>query len=179
MQKITVNQLKKVNFMNGICKNSFAAEFLKAAVIFMAGGFIYGAIEILYRGHTHPSMFLLGGLSLLWVGGLNSFFGKNPPLLLQMAIGSAIITLGEFICGVVVNLWLGMDVWDYSKMPFNIMGQVCLLFVFIWFFLSLPAILIEDYMRSGMFNEPKRVYKRILFSGAASKRRICSQNAQK
>ena len=178
MQKITVNQLQKGKYMNGISKNGFAAEFLKAAVIFMAGGFIYGAIEILYRGHTHPSMFVLGGLSLLWVGGLNSFFGKNPPLLLQMAAGSVIITLGEFVCGVVVNLWLGMDVWDYSKMPFNIMGQVCLLFVFIWFFLSLPAILIEDYMRSGMFGEPKRVYKRLFFRRTVSNRAKISQNAQ-
>lgn len=179
MQKIALNPFRKDSFMKGISKNSFVAEFLKAAVIFMAGGFIYGAIEILYRGHTHPSMFVLGGLSLLWVGGLNSFFGKNPPILLQMAIGSAIITLGEFVCGVVVNLWLGMEVWDYSKMPFNIMGQVCLLFVFIWFFLSLPAILVEDYMRSEMFREPKRVYKRLLFRGAVSNREKLGQIAQK
>ena len=129
---------------------SFFGELLEAGVIFLSGGFIYGGIEILYRGNTHPSMFVLGGLSLLWIGGLNRFYGKKPPIFLQMLIGGGIITLGEFLCGIVVNLWLNLDVWDYSKLPFNIMGQICLLFTLIWIALSYPAIIIEDYLRKGM-----------------------------
>lgn len=128
-------------------ENSFAREFLRSLVIFLAGGFIYGAVEILYRGHTHPSMFVLGGICLLWVGGLNSFFGRTPPLWVQLLLGGVFITLAEFACGLVYNVWLGMKVWDYSKLPLNIMGQVCPMFFFAWVLLSFPAIIVEDVIR--------------------------------
>ncbi len=137
---------------------SFGAEFFRQFIIFLAGGFIYGAIEIMYRGYTHPSMFITGGLCLVWVGGLNSFFSVKIPLLLQMLIGAVIITAAEFLCGLIVNIGFGMDVWDYSGLPFNIMGQVCLLFLCLWFVLSLPAIFIEDFIRQGMFGEEKKKY---------------------
>ncbi|MBO6302480.1 MAG: hypothetical protein J6N15_08600 [Ruminiclostridium sp.] len=128
-------------------ENSFAREFLRSLVIFLAGGFIYGAVEILYRGHTHPSMFVLGGICLLWVGGLNSFFRRTPPLWVQLLLGGVFITLAEFACGLVYNVWLGMKVWDYSKLPLNIMGQVCPMFFFAWVLLSFPAIIVEDVIR--------------------------------
>lgn len=138
--------------------HSFFEEFFRQFIIFMAGGFIYGAVEILYRGHTHPSMFITGGLCLVWVGGLNSFFKRNISMPVQMIMGAFIITAAEFICGVIVNIGFGMQVWDYSDLPFNIMGQVCLLFLCIWFLFSLPAIFIEDFIRRGMFGEEKKKY---------------------
>lgn len=137
---------------------SFFREFFKQVIIFTMGGFIYGAIEILYRGHTHPSMFITGGLCLVWVGGLNSFFSVKIPVIFQMLLGSIIITSAEFLCGLIVNIGFNMHVWDYSNLPFNIMGQVCLLFLCIWFGISLPAIFIEDYIRTGMFGEEKKTY---------------------
>jgi len=131
-------------------KESFFLELFRQFVIMLYGGFIYGAVEILYRGHTHPSMFILGGLSLVWVGGLNCFFRRRLPIPVQMAIGSVIITLGEFVCGMIVNVQFGMDVWDYSDMPFNLYGQVCLLFMVIWFFFSFVAIKTEDFIRKRL-----------------------------
>ncbi len=141
-------------------QDSFGCEFFKQFIIFLFGGFLYGAVEILYRAHTHPSMFVTGGLCLVWVGGLNSFFGRVLPLPAQMAVGSLIITAAEFFCGLVVNVLLGLDVWDYSDLPFNLMGQVCLRFVLIWFFFALVAIVAEDYIRSGIFGEAKKHYRR-------------------
>lgn len=139
-------------------KGTFAGELFKQVVIFLMGGFIYGGIEILFRGYTHPSMFVTGGLCLVWVGGLNSFFRKQFTLPVQMLIGGLIITSAEFLCGLIVNIGFGMNVWDYSNMPFNIMGQVCLLFLFFWFLISFPAILIEDFIRRGMFGEKRKSY---------------------
>lgn len=139
-------------------RGSFSEELFKQVIIFLAGGFIYGAIEILFRGYTHPSMFITGGLCLVWVGGLNSFFEKQFSLPAQMFIGSIIITTAEFICGLIVNISFGMNVWDYSEMPFNLMGQVCLMFLCFWFLISFPAILIEDFIRWGMFGESKKSY---------------------
>lgn len=142
-------------------RDSFFIELFKQLVIFLFGGFIYGAVEILYRAHTHPSMFITGGLCLVWVGGLNSFFGKVLPLPAQMAVGSMIITAAELFCGLIVNVGFHMDVWDYSDLPFNFMGQICLRFVVIWFFFSLVAIVAEDFIRSRLFGEEKkRIFKR-------------------
>ena len=132
---------------------SFAEEFVKTAVIFLAGGFIYGLIEIIYRGNTHPSMFVLGGLCLVWIGGFDSFFRVTPPLWAQLLLGGTFITAAEFLCGLVYNVWLGMKVWDYSRLPMNIMGQICPMFFFIWVMISLPAIFLEDALRKAMSRE--------------------------
>ncbi len=136
--------------MGAMKRETFFLELFRQFVIMLYGGFIYGAVEILYRGHTHPSMFILGGLSLVWVGGLNCFFRRRLPIPVQMAIGSVIITLGEFVCGMIVNVGFGMHVWDYSKLPFNLYGQVCLLFMMIWFFFSFVAIKTEDFIRARL-----------------------------
>ncbi len=77
----------------------------------------------------------------------------------QMAISALIITTVELITGVIVNLWLGLNVWDYSKQPYNLLGQICLLYTNIWFFLSLPAILLDDYLRYYLMKEEKPHYK--------------------
>ncbi len=130
-------------------RNSFAAEMIKSFVIFLTGGFIYGLIEILYRGHTHPSMFVLGGLCLLWVGGFDSFFRRVPPLWLQIILGGIFITAAELVCGMIFNVGLGLRVWDYSKVPMNFMGQICPQFFFLWIALSLPAVLAEDLLRAA------------------------------
>ncbi len=134
---------------SGKTETSFAEEFIQSAVIFLTGGFVYGAIELIYRGHTHPSMFVLGGICLLWVGGLDSFFRVRLPLCVQIMLGGMFITLAEFLFGLVYNIWLGMKVWDYSMLPMNIMGQVCPLFFFAWVALSLPAIMAENIIRSS------------------------------
>lgn len=62
----------------------------------------------------------------------------------QMLLGSVIITLLEFVCGCIVNLLLHWNVWDYSNLPFNILGQICLPFSILWFFISFVAIVIDD-----------------------------------
>ena len=53
----------------------------------------------------------------------------------------------RFKCGVIVNIWLGWNIWDYSNTPFNILGQVCLPFALIWFVLAHAAIVLDDYLR--------------------------------
>ena len=100
-------------------------------------------IEILWRGHTHWSMGILGGLCFVLIGILDEI-EDHPPIVLQMLQGAVIVTVLEFIAGLILNIWLGLDIWDYSNMPFNIMGQVCLPFFIAWFFLSYPAIKLEN-----------------------------------
>lgn len=134
-------------------------KFLKYTFLFLFGGFAYGGIEILFRGYSHISMLVAGGICFLLIGLLNEVFSWDMAIISQMAISAVIVTGVEFTIGLIVNVWLKLDVWDYSKQPYNIMGQVCLLFTNIWFFLSLLAILMDDYLRYFLLKEEKPRYK--------------------
>jgi len=134
-------------------------NFLKYTLLFLTGGFAYGGIEILFRGYSHVSMLVAGGICFILIGLLDEVFPWNMALISQMVISSGIITLVEFFVGLVVNVWLKLNVWDYSKMPYNLLGQVCLLYTNIWFFLSLFGILADDYLRYYILKESKPHYK--------------------
>ena len=131
----------------------------KYGMLALIGGIIYGALEILVRGHTHWTMVTLGGVCFIAVGLINEIIPWNMPLTVQMLIGSIIITALEFCCGCIVNLWLGWDVWDYSKLWGNFLGQICPLYSVIWYFVSLVAILLDDYLRYWLFDEEMPHYK--------------------
>ena len=135
------------------------ATVVKNLILFEIGGLIYSLIEIIYRGNTHWTMFIVGGLCFLLVGWINKFFSWDLALWKQMLIGGVIITAVEFVSGCIINLWLGWNVWDYSHVPLNILGQVCLPFYFAWVGLSLIAIILDDIIRWLFFNEEKPRYK--------------------
>ena len=121
-------------------------KFLKNLLIFSIFGLTYGLIEILWRGYTHPSMVIVGGSCGLLIGLLNER-NKKMNLLLQMVEGMVIVTVLEFVSGIILNLCLGLNVWDYSNMRFNLLGQVCPQFCIAWFFLSYFVIRIDDLLR--------------------------------
>lgn len=132
---------------------------LKHFFLFLIGGIIYHYIEMLWRGYSHPTMFFLGGLCFLAIGGINEFIPWDMGLLWQSIIGACLVTALEFITGIIVNIWLGLGVWDYSKLPFNILGQICLPFFFAWMAVSVIAIVLDDYLRYWLFGEEKPYYK--------------------
>lgn len=122
---------------------------IKNLLIFVIFGVAYVGIELLYRGRSHISMFFLGGLCGLLIGLINEYTPKMN-IVLQMLLGSCIITALEFITGCIINLWLGLGVWDYSNLRFNLMGQVSLVFTFAWFILSYFVVKIDDYLRDDL-----------------------------
>ena len=112
----------------------------KLLIFFLTGGTVYAFLEVLFRGWTHISMFLAGGTSLVLIDRVcNRRFARRP-LAFKCIVSSGIITLLELITGLIVNVKMKLDVWDYSSMPFNFRGQICLLFTVLWCFLSIPAI---------------------------------------
>lgn len=133
-------------------------QWLKIFILFLIGGFIYVAIELGFRGHSHWTMFLLGGLCFILIGGLNNYIPWEMSIIKQGIIGALIITSLEFIFGLVLNLYLNLGIWDYSNIPFNILGQICLPFSIAWFFLSLVAIFVDDWLRYILFKEEKPHY---------------------
>lgn len=97
-------------------------------------------------------MFVLGGICFVIMGLLNEhIFPWELGLLQQCLISAAIITVFEFVTGCIVNLWLGWNVWDYSELPFNLCGQICLYFFLLWIPLSTLGIVADDWIRYWIY----------------------------
>lgn len=116
---------------------------------------MYMVLEGLYRGWTHISMLVVGGFCGACIGLLNEFHFKKKqmPIYKQCLIGTVIVLFIEFISGFILNIVLKLHVWDYSHEPFNLMGQICLRFAFIWYFLIPFGIWLDDYLRYKLFGE--------------------------
>lgn len=131
---------------------------LKYLFLFFFGGIVYILIELLWRGFSHWSMGVLGGMCFVLLGLINERYTWDIPLWIQMLLGSFIITLLEFIAGCILNLHFHLNIWDYYDMPFNILGQICLPYMILWFFLSPICIVADDYIRYIFFDEEKPTY---------------------
>ena len=84
----------------------------------------------------------------------------------KCALGAAAITVVEFLVGCLVNRMLGWHVWDYSRLEFNIMGQVCLLFSVIWYLMCVPALYLGRMLDRTLF-----VYYEKIFENGWNKRK--------
>ncbi|MDD2569345.1 MAG: hypothetical protein PHQ49_06835 [Clostridia bacterium] len=118
--------------------------------VFLMGALIYTVLEIAFRGYSHWTMSLTGGICCL---SMYLVYIKLPWLRVwqKCIIGTLIITFWEFNVGCIVNLFFGWNIWDYSQHPFNIMGQVCLLFSLIWVFLALPVSYFAELLHKCYF----------------------------
>ena len=131
---------------------------LKYYTLGTLGGTVYVFIELMWRGYSHWSMFLLGGVCFIALGLINEVIPWEMPLTAQMFIGCVIITSLEFITGCIVNLWLGWNVWDYSDLPYNLLGQISVASSIGWYFLSAVGIVLDDWLRYIFFGEEKPRY---------------------
>ncbi len=109
-------------------------------ISFVAGGAAYCLMELFYRRRTHISMAIAGGLSFAVLYGLYSRY--EPGWIFAIALGIIFITAVELIVGYIVNIRLKLNVWDYSKLPLNLFGQVCIPYSAIWGILSYAILLV-------------------------------------
>lgn len=133
----------------------------KYITLFNVGGLTYVLLELLWRGWSHWTMFILGGLCFVSLGLINEVLPWEMLLWQQMFFGACIVTALEFLTGCLVNLWLGWGVWDYSNMPGNIMGQVCPQYFVLWLPVSLIGIVLDDWLRCWWFGEERPRYRLI------------------
>ena len=131
----------------------------KYMTLLLIGGGLYVLVELIWRGRSHWTMFLLGGLCFIGIGLINEIIPWDMPLWQQIIIGAGIITALEFLTGCIVNLWLGWDVWDYSGLPGNILGQICPQFFLLWVPIALVAIVLDDWLRYWRWDEERPHYK--------------------
>ncbi|MDQ5983393.1 MAG: hypothetical protein RUMPE_00404 [Eubacteriales bacterium SKADARSKE-1] len=122
-------------------------KLLQDFSIFTFSGALYTSMEIIFRGRSHFSMFLAGGICFLI---LFKLYKKNLQLSMpeKCIISAIVITSIEFIVGSVVNLWLNLNVWDYSCISGNALGQVCILYSVLWGFLGIPISYFSDKISS-------------------------------
>ena len=114
-------------------------KFWKNCFLFSLGGGLYATLELLWRGRTHGSMFLLGGGCFLLLGKLRRLPMAWPG---RMLLGTAAVTAAELFTGLLVNR--NFTVWDYRSLPLNFRGQICLQYSLLWAPLSLFAMALYD-----------------------------------
>ncbi len=127
-------------------------------ILWLTGGIVYFYMEIAFRGYSHFSMLICGGVCFVTVGYAGRkilAYSKNVLVALPkiMVSGMLIITFYEFVTGVLVNKVLGWNVWDYSEQRYNVMGQICLVYSLLWSMLSLLCVYLDIIIRKYIFDE--------------------------
>ena len=104
---------------------------------FWFGAAMYPALEVAWRGRTHPSMALAGGMAMAAIRRIDRMC-KGRPLWQRALLGGLAITGVEYAFGRVFNR--RYQIWDYRKTPMNVQGQICLPFTLLWSGLSAAAM---------------------------------------
>ena len=129
----------------------------KYAFLAWFGGSFYVTLEVFWRARSHWTMFVMAAVVFIILGLMNEVWSWN--LLTQTIAGTALATAAELVTGCIVNLWLGWDVWDYSHLPGNFMGQICPQFTLLWVVIVVVAIVLDDVIRWRFFGEEKPRYR--------------------
>ena len=124
------------------------------------GGWIYYILEILFRGFSHWSMFVLGGICMMFFSYQGQQVHWQDDFLLQVFRCSIFVTAAEFITGIIVNKWFALHVWDYSRMPFQLFGQICLPFMMLFACLCAVGIYLSANILYLLYGEEKPQFVR-------------------
>lgn len=131
---------------------------IKVFVLWAIIGAVYFVLEGIWHipsgGYVNIIMLPIGGLCGVCIGAINQipkFY--NMRVVFQCIISTVIVLVIEFVSGMILNVGFGLDIWNYSDQPFNLLGQICLYYGVLWFFLSPAAIWLEDYLRYKLWGE--------------------------
>ena len=128
---------------------------IEGVLIFIIGGVLYGICEIIFRGFTHPSMIFLGGFCVAVIYFADKKF-RPLSIFLRCFMCGVFITSAELVFGSVVNIAFKMEVWNYSTLPFNFLGQICPAFFFVWVILSFPLLIFCPVLEKWFIRCSKR-----------------------
>lgn len=122
------------------------------------GGVLYYSFEMIFRGFSHWSMFILGGICFLFFWTQGRLLGWSDPMWLQVVRCTIFVVACEFITGMIVNKWLNWEVWDYSDQPYQVFGQICLPFAVIFSGLCAIGIMFSGHIMHWVYGEEKPNY---------------------
>lgn len=138
----------------------FKRIILKNTILFLIGFCVYITIEVLYRGFSYPLMGLCAGIAIVILDKINDLISWNVDVLWQCLFGALLITLMELIIGKMFLAGYLPVMWDYSSVPLNYQGIVCVPFSVVWMALSFVAIIVADAINYYVFKEkPVPYYK--------------------
>ncbi len=137
----------------------FFKRLMEYGFLWLLGGSIYYSIELLFRGYSHWSMFVLGGICMAFFAFQGSAVAWSEPMWIQVIRCTIFVTACEFITGMIVNKWLQLNVWDYSNQPFHLYGQVCVSFACLFSGLCALGIPLSGYLLYWIFGENKPKYR--------------------
>ena len=123
--------------------------------LWVLGGSLYYSFEMMFRGFSHISMFVLGGICMDFFAAQGKASKWKEPIWKQVLRCTVFVTAGEFITGMLVNKLLRLKVWDYSDQPFQLFGQICLPFAIIFSGLCTLGIVLSGYLLCWIFKEEK------------------------
>ncbi|OUN08337.1 hypothetical protein B5G43_02865 [Flavonifractor sp. An92] len=124
-----------------------------STLLWFFGGTLYFLLEVAYKTDTgHPqhiswTMLVLAVVLTIPVERCGAELPWGCPLWLQALCCAALVTVVELAAGLVLNVWLGLGVWDYTGLPLNLWGQICAPFSAVWFLLCLAFIPVFDWLR--------------------------------
>lgn len=130
---------------------------------FWAGG-VYFFAEVIWKtaqGRPETISWTMFALAIILAIPMERFGAELPwemPLIAQAGISALAVIATEFVVGLILNVALGLGIWDYSNMPGNIMGQICPQFALLWFVVSIIGIVLMDWMRYAVEGGEKPHY---------------------
>lgn len=133
--------------------NKRLSKCVLSALLWVWTGTLYFFIEVGWKtagGRPEAISWTMLLLAIVLAVPLERFGAElswDMPLWKQSVICAAAITGVEFIAGLIINVWLGMGVWDYSGMKWNLLGQICPQFMVAWVVLATVGIVMLDWMR--------------------------------
>lgn len=133
-------------------------------LLWVWGGTIYFILEVIWKVFTTPeriswTMLVIAIILSIPLERCGAELPWEMPLALQSLICTCVVTVTELAAGIVLNILLKLDIWDYSALWGNFMGQICPLYTVIWYVLCFAFIPIFDLIRWSIEGGEKPTYK--------------------
>lgn len=166
--EIDLNESRLDHFAKGL-------NFYKILLICFVGSFLGVVVELLWCLITHGYIESRSGLVY---GPFNLLYGVGAAVLTvclykyrnrsayisfagSMLVGSAV----EYVCSFGQELVFGSRSWDYSDMPFNLNGRICLMYSVFWGVLGIFWIkTVYPFMAKWILKLPNRAGKIITWA---------------
>ncbi len=136
------------------------SRLLQVAFIFIFSGTAYVLLEMLCRGYSHITMWVLGGICGVIIALVNNdiFLSSKTPFEIQVAFCATCCVLGEYIFGIIFNR--DFTIWDYREIPGTFAdGQLNIFFILLWIVICIFAIPLLDWIEYKLLDGRRPVYR--------------------
>ena len=143
---------------------SKAGERVLSMLLWSWGGTVYFLLEVVWklaRGEPERISWTMLVVAMLLTVAVERCGYQLPwhvPLWLQALACAILVTIVEFISGLILNVWLGLGIWDYSGLRWNLFGQICPQFAVLWWALCAAFIPVFDWMRYAVMGGQRPKY---------------------